>query len=136
MPLIKHCQASPQPTECERSADRLWRLEDPQLLNRMLTIRLAGEQGRRAPAWQARAAEAEAVAQWSHQRGEADIQAWQAVESCDPSQDIGARLRARQAQPEWQRLTAELGAHRQSVAKLAERRRQRSGRSLLDPPKP
>jgi len=136
MPLIQHCRAVPQPAECARGAERLWRLEDPQLLNRMLTIRLAGEQGRVAPEWRARAAEAEAVAQWGHQQSEADIQAWRAVESCDPGQDTSARLRARLSQPEWQRLTAELREHQQSVAELAERRRQRSGGSLLDPPKP
>ncbi|WP_374438474.1 hypothetical protein [Inhella sp.] len=135
-PLLKHCRALPQASECVGSADRLWRLEDPQLINRILSIKLAGEQARQSPEWHARAAEAEAISQWSLERSELELAAWHSVDSCDPSQGFGAWLRVRLAQGEWPRLVADMREQRQSVAELAERRRLRTGRSLLDPPKP
>ncbi len=135
-PLIRHCRALPQASECVGSADRLWRLEDPQLINRILSIKLAGEQARQSPEWHARAAEAEAISQWSLERSELELAPWHSVDRCDPSQGFGAWLRVRLAQGEWPRLVADMREQRQSVAELAERHRLRTGRSLLDPPKP
>lgn len=135
-PVIRHCQELPQPSECPLIAERMWKFEDPWLLNRLLTLRLAGDAGRRDPRWQARAEVAEGLAQWGRERPDVERNWMRTVAACDPSHAAGPRLRAVLAESEWPRLFEELRRQKTPLAELAERRRQRNGRSLLDPPAP